>query len=254
MRFHFFSKHVISTLFLLLPAILFTPFVMAQNTKITSFLQSKKFLQKIYEEHAITLYCGCSFQDKTPHFSECGYVPKKNTARAHRIEWEHVVPAHTFGHSLREWKDGHSQCRNKRGTPFKGRKCATKTNHIFQQMQADMYNLYPAIGEVNGRRSNYPMGIISGEARQFGACDVEISRRTVEPRPEIRGDIARTYLYMDAVYPNKGIITHKNFSLFQTWSENDPVDTWECTRAEAIYRIQGNRNNIVTNACLNRYN
>ena len=61
-------------------------------------------------------------------------------------------------------------------------------------MQADMYYLNPAIGEVNGRRSNYSMAIIKGEKREFGKCDVEIKNKKVEPREEIRGEIARTYL------------------------------------------------------------
>ena len=46
-------------------------------------------------------------------------------------------------------------------------------------MQADMYNLYPAIGEVNGRRSNYSMAIIEGEKREFGRCDVEIKNKKI---------------------------------------------------------------------------
>jgi deoxyribonuclease-1 len=49
---------------------------------------------------------------------------------------------------------------------------------------------------VNGLRSDYSMAMIEGEQRPFGACDVEIAERKIEPRPEIRGDIARIYLYM----------------------------------------------------------
>ena len=49
-------------------------------------------------------------------------------------------------------------------------------------MQAEMFNLYPAIGEVNGRRNNYSMAIIEGEKREFGECDVERKSRKVEPR------------------------------------------------------------------------
>ena len=55
-----------------------------------------------------------------------------------------------------------------------------------------MFNLYPSIGEVNGLRSNYTMSIIEGEVRKFGKCDVEIKSRKVEPREEVRGEIART--------------------------------------------------------------
>ena len=51
---------------------------------------------------------------------------------------------------------------------------------------------------MNGLRSNYSMARIEGEQRQFSACDVGIAERKIEPRPEIRGDIARIYLYMEA--------------------------------------------------------
>jgi deoxyribonuclease I len=44
---------------------------------------------------------------------------------------------------------------------------------------------------VNGLHSHDSMAMIKGEQRQFGACDVEIAERKIEPRPEIRGDIAR---------------------------------------------------------------
>ena len=116
-------------------------------------------------------------------------------------------------------------------------------------MEADMYNLFPAIGEVNGLRSNYPMTIIEGEERQFGKCDVEIKRRKVEPRNEVRGEIARTYMYMDSVYPGKGIISKQNRSMFEEWNRSDPADEWECERARRIEKIQGNHNEIVLDNC-----
>ena len=54
-------------------------------------------------------------------------------------------------------------------------------------MQADLYNLQPAIGEVNGLRRNYQIGIINGKKREFGKCDVEISNKIIEPAERIRG-------------------------------------------------------------------
>ena len=44
-----------------------------------------------------------------------------------------------------------------------------------------MYNLVPAVGEINGLRSNYSFGMISGEKREFGSCDMEIESRKAEP-------------------------------------------------------------------------
>ena len=235
--------------FLILLTILLSSQVFSQNTQITSFSKSKKHLRKVYQDHPVTLYCGCSFKGKKPNLSSCGYIPKKDKKRANRIEWEHVVPAHAFGQSFPEWRDGHPKCVNKKRKRFKGRKCAGKVNREFKRMEADMFNLYPSIGEVNGLRSNYSMAIIEGEVRKFGECDVEISSRKVEPREEVRGEIARTYLYMDSAYPGRGIISKKNRKLFEAWNRSDPVDEWECERARRIERIQGNRNKIVIGGC-----
>ena len=116
-------------------------------------------------------------------------------------------------------------------------------------MQADMFNLYPAIVEVNGRRSNYSMAIIKGEKREFGKCDVEIKSRRVEPREEVRGEIARTYIYMDSVYPGRGIISKKNRKLFDAWNKSDPVDEWECERSRRIQKIQKNANQVLKKLC-----
>jgi deoxyribonuclease-1 len=137
-----------------------------------------------------------------------------------------------------------------KGKAFRGRNCASKVNRLYRYMQADMYNLVPAIGEINGLRSNYSFAMIPGEKREFGQCDMEIEDRKAEPPPEIRGDIARTYFYMDAAYPGRGIISKKNRKLFEAWDRSDPVDDWECERARRIERLQGNVNPIVKDRCV----
>ena len=178
-------------LIIILSFLLLSSQAFPQNKQITSFSKSKKLLLKVYKDNPYTLYCGCSFKGKKPNLSSCGYIPKKDKKRANRIEWEHVVPAHAFGQSFPEWRTGHPKCVSKNGKKFKGRKCAQKVNEEYRRMQADMFNLSPAIGEVNGRRSNYSMAIIKGEKREFGKCDIEIKSRKVEPREEIRGEIGR---------------------------------------------------------------
>ena len=238
-------KHIL----ILITLILLSSHAYSQNTQITSFSKSKKLLLKLYKDNPVTLYCGCSYKGKKPNLSSCGYIPKKNNKRANRIEWEHVVPVHVFGQSFSEWRDGHPKCVLENGTKFKGRKCTEKVSEEYRRMQAEMFNLYPAIGELNGRRSNYSMAIIKGEKREFGKCDVEIKNKKVEPRESIRGEIARTYIYMDSVYPGRGIISKKNRKLFDAWNKSDPVDQWECERARRIEKIQGNRNDVVMVNC-----
>ena len=97
------------------------------------------------------------------------------------------MPAEAFGQSFREWREGHPDCVDSRGRSFKGRKCAEKVNPEYRRMQADMYNLYPAVGEINGLRSNYSMAMIPGNQYRFGECRTKIEDRKIEPRPEVRG-------------------------------------------------------------------
>ena len=133
MKTYSFNEEKISMkLFLIIAILLSTPFqIIAQNTQITSFSKSKRLLLKLYKDNPVTLYCGCSFKGKKPNLSSCGYIPKKNKKRANRIEWEHVVPAHAFGQSFSEWRNGHPECVNKKGKKFKGRKCAEKMNEEY---------------------------------------------------------------------------------------------------------------------------
>jgi deoxyribonuclease-1 len=56
-------------------------------------------------------------------------------------------------------------------------------------------------------------------------------------------------MYMDSVYPGRGIISKKNRKHFELWNKSDPVDQWECERAKRIERIQGNRNEVVMENC-----
>ena len=117
-------------------------------------------------------------------------------------------------------------------------------------MESDLYNLVPAVGEINGLRSNYSFGMIPGEKREFGACDMEIESQKAEPPPDKRGNIARIYFYMDRAYPGHGIISRKNRKLIEAWDRKDPVDEWECERCRRIEKIQGNENLFVKKACV----
>jgi deoxyribonuclease-1 len=212
------------------------------NTTIQSFSRAKKLAHEVFAGHEQTLYCGCTYHGNQVDLESCAYTPRKTRARAERLEWEHVVPAHAFGQSFLEWREGHPACVDRKGNPFKGRNCARKVAMAFRFMDADLYNLQPESAEVNLLRSNYSMAMIPGEDRTFGRCDLEIAGRKIEPRPDIRGDVARTYLYMHAAYPGRGIISRQNQQLFEAWDTEDPVDEWERERARRIERLQGNRN------------
>ena len=219
------------------------------NVSIVSFSKSKKILRKIHEKNPITFYCQCKYHSDKPDWKSCGYKPKKDNKRASRIEWEHILPASHFGIKFDTWKQGHAKCINKKGKTYKGRKCTEKIYVKYRKMQADLYNLQPAIGELNGLRSNYQISLIKGEKREFGKCDVEIKNKKFEPSENVRGDIARIYMYMELNYP-KYIKFNKDIKkLILKWDQNDPVSSWECFRSKIIKQYQGNINNILKVKC-----
>jgi deoxyribonuclease I len=220
------------------------------NEKIKHFKQAKKFANEIHADHPYTVYCNCRYKSHEIDLKSCGYQVHKDAKRAARLEWEHVVPAEAFGQSFQEWREGSPHCVHK-GKKFKGRKCASN-NPEFARIEADLYNLWPEIGELNGLRSNYSMAELGAEKSgkgDFGGCKAKIEDRKFEPMPAAKGRVARSYMYMDQAYPGRGIISGKNKKLFEAWDKLHPVDEWECRRASKIEKIQGNANSILKTRC-----
>ena len=117
-------------------------------------------------------------------------------------------------------------------------------------MQADMYNLYPAIGAVNAMRSNFNYAMLAGEPSTFGTCEMKIADRKAEPPARARGQIARTYKYMQDAYGPRNHMSRQQDQLMQAWDKQYPVDKWECTRAKRIEALQGNENKFVKEPCV----
>lgn len=201
------------------------------------FNQAKVIAQTIYAPYSTSFYCACPIQWQgkkgLPDLAACGYQVRKNANRANRIEWEHVMPAHHFGHQRQCWQTG-------------GRKNCVKTDPVFKMMEADLYNLKPAIGEVNGDRSNYQFAMLPTSPRQHGACPVKVDfkQRSFEPAPAIRGDIARIYFYMADKY---GLtLSRQQQQLFLAWHRQDPADANERELNQKIAIEMGHENPFVS--------
>ena len=237
---------IIGTLILLS---LFSFEATAKNETIQSFSKAKKQLEtKVYQDHRETLYCGADFDSKKNIASPIGFHTEKHVKRSKRVEWEHVVPAENFGRTFVEWREGDKQCVSSKGKSYKGRKCANKVNEEYRFMQADMYNLYPAIGAVNAMRSNYNFTMLPDVKSEFGSCPMKIDNRKAEPPTEARGLIARTYLYMDDTYARYKMSKSQK-QLMNAWNKMYPVSNWECKRAKRIESIQGNKNEVIVSLC-----
>jgi len=203
-----------------------------------SFGKSKRLLAtKVYPSHQKAFYSDCDYKviekKLVPLPKTCGFHYRKNKKRSERIEWEHVVPAWHFGHQLHCWQNG-------------GRMTCRNTNNKFKKMEADMHNLVPAIGEINGDRSNFRYGMIEGNKKFYGEVDMEISfkDKKAEPSPSVYGDIARTYFYMRDRYGLK--ISKPQEKMLIAWNNLDPVSAWEKKRNTLIKELQGDDNSYVS--------
>jgi len=221
-----------------------------------SFSKSKKQLRKIYQGHQTTIYCDCkyNYKDKKNMIDKgsCGYIPRNRltkkgnvNVRANRIEWEHLIPAENFGRQFSCWRNGDSKCVSSKGKDYKGRKCCEKVNKEYRIMQADMHNLFPAVGELNADRSNFRFDFEAGKSGQYGQCEfnVDFKVKRAKVREEIRGVIARDYLYFNQRYKMK--LSKQELKKYQAWNKQYPPNEWEIERNKRIAKVQGNLNEFI---------
>jgi len=171
------------------------------------------FWRQVYPDGGRTLYCDEPFGS--------GYNRGLNI--------EHVFPM--------AWVTNALKCGR--------RKACRRSSERFNQIEADLHNLYPSRTDVNDARGAMRYGEIPGERRWSGGCDFEVdeNRRVVEPRPGARGEIARAMLYMRDTY---GMIIFDDLGRrLKQWHRDDPVSAHERRRNDAIEQIQGTRNKYI---------
>ncbi len=213
-----------------------------------SFSAAKNRLVSIYQEldkpapgKLSTIYCGCNFHFEgkkiVPDLVGCGYEVRREGQRnrAERIEWEHVMPAYDFGRQMKCWQEG-------------GRKNCGKDD-TFKRMEADMHNLYPAIGEVNGDRSNFGFSDWNGRSTNYGRCEmvIDFKDKKAQPPQRSRGQIARSYLYMEQQYNIR--LSSADKRLYEAWNRMHPVDRAECQRHARVSKAQGRPNPFIEAQC-----
>ena len=144
------------------------------------------------------------------------------------------------------------------------------------QPGTDPNHLFNTDGKVNGIRSNYAYGEVTGEVKNncytmtsgcvgFGKLGTNSNGKTVfEPDDAYKGDLARAQMYMATAYYGWNLTQESNgatdcftyssghstmkayyINLLTKWSENDPVSQKEIDRNNAVYSQQGNRNPFI---------
>ncbi len=218
------------------------------NQKIYKLDQALRLSRYVYENHPFTLFCGCTFVQGRLSSDRCGYVPQQRNFRATQVDFRPLIPPERYGPNFPEWA-GDPSCKDAQGRRYDGIRCAAERNPEFARMASDLYNWFPIESELERLRLGSRIREVPGEPRLFGDCDVELESGVLEPRTDVRGDIARTFLYMDLSYPMHAFMTVEQRRAMESWNREDPVDEWECERARRIARTQGNPNVFVEDAC-----
>lgn len=165
------------------------------------------FWKSLYARPYVTLYCG---------------VPKP---AGEKVTVEHVYPA--------SWIADAQGCKDRNTCPV----------DIYRQASSDLHNLWPALGRYNSSRGNAPFTEIAGEKWRWPECDFEKNSTGVEPRESVRGEIARSFLYMIDRYQ---LPDHGQRALMLKWNRDDPVSDEEIQRNREIYLLQGVYNKYIS--------
>lgn len=203
------------------------PWPQGGQRKYQSYEETRRvFWKKLYPDGGTELYCGVAFDGQ------------KHDAVNEALSVEHAYPAD----SIAETEPG---CTN--------RTCSVTR---VQRAMADMQNLWPAFQRVNSSRSKLRYGPVSDETpRRFASFCPSFERSTgktavVEPRDDVKGDLARSLIYMHFTYglPLENAVNDKHLLL--AWLRSDPPDQEELRRNALIDGLQGTPNPLLMDAFL----
>lgn len=125
--------------------------------------------------------------------------------------------------------------------------------------QSDLHQLLPADIKVNQIRGNMPYGMVKDVewSTEPGSTNESVlgtdasGTRVFQPRPSVRGDIARGLMYFYTRYNESRPADYSldNFRhelpVLMQWAKEDPVDDAERRHNDIAFQLQHNRNPFV---------
>jgi deoxyribonuclease-1 len=193
---------------------------LAQQTVILNYATARDtyFWPMLYVFGGETAYCGVEFAPD-------GSVDIEGQG----LTLEHAYPA--------QWMAESFGCQDRNNCPFPE----------YGFAEADLHNLWPVLSSINSSRRDVPYGTIEPDERRFVAFCPDYERTStpgakVEPRDDVKGDLARSILYMAHAY---SLPLHGLDQLMLDWHRMDPPDETERWRNYVIERLQGNRNPFI---------
>ncbi len=142
-----------------------------------------------------------------------------------------------------------------------------------EPMRSDLHHLFPTHRRANSTRRDHPYAEIIDANTDKWLCSLgskyrssisspeqenhtcaEYDNSSFEPPEHHKGDVARAIAYFYTMYPESAgeidrIVKGQRALLLQ-WHRQDPVDEWEATRNQRVFRYQGNLNPYIADESL----
>jgi len=215
----------------------------AQAEPPKNFSKAKRVASKLFASNPYTLYCHCPYDKyKKIDLKSCGMSEAKRNRRANRLEWEHIMPVSSY---VKHYQCGREKlCKKKNGKSYGGRKCCEKIDKSFQMAESELYNLWPAVGLVNGSRRDYKYSML-GTNKPFYGCNFKLDKtsRKVEPDNTAKGIVARASLFMSQKYNIKLSKSQRN--MFEVWDKQNLPSKYELEWAKKVAAIEGYQNPFI---------
>ena len=207
-----------------------TNLVHSKQTNIKDYNDAKDnyFWNKLYSAKGTSLYCNLKFDN--------GGVTNVENKKV-KLTIEHAYAA--------DWIATANGCANRNACDI----------DVYKFAEADLHNLWPAHGSINSSRSDLPFAEIPDDAkgnknnfkrfcsdyeRMYAGGDLSPA---VEPTNAVKGDIARSLLYMSDEYK---LPLHGMKTMLFKWHKEDSVDEVEVWRNKEIFKLQGTCNTYIS--------
>lgn len=166
------------------------------------------FWKKIYPDGGLTFYCQIPFSKASPVL---------NVGHIYSTAW--------ISESL--------GCRSER--------TCMHTNTRYEEILSDMHNMVPVNAYQHLKLKNAIFGELDNSLEP-NECGVRKRHHLIEPREDVKGDIARIYFYM---HYNYQLPLNSNYAFMKEWHRSDPPDAAEKAKNTRIKQAQGNGNPFI---------
>ena len=118
--------------------------------------------------------------------------------------------------------------------------------------RSDVHHLFPVQMEANSQRANHEFGHVAcdesscpweQDGSYLGPSADDNRDPVFEVRPDRRGDVARAILYFSLRYEEP--ISAEEEQVLRQWNCENPPDTYERNRNDAVENFQNNRNPFI---------